>query len=208
MSGAPRMIDHILQALPSPAAVIVGEPTNNHVVSAHKGCLDFLTHITGRAVHSCLNHRGINAISVAARLVIWLDGRQADASANAAASALFDPPFTTFHCGIAPETDVRLEITVDIPAFQYVPGSPAEALMQPLTGDHLVQVKASVTEGGQYQRAGIPTMICGPGTIEQAHLPDEHLEQKQLEDSVGILRRLVLDLSAERPSKASRETAA
>jgi acetylornithine deacetylase len=37
-----------------------------------------------------------------------------------------------------------------------------------------------MTEGGLYQQAGIPTVICGPGSIEQAHKPDEYVDISQL----------------------------
>lgn len=47
------------------------------------------------------------------------------------------------------------------------------------------------TEGGQFQGAGISTVICGPGSIDRAHRPDEFLEVDQLEKCVEVLRLLV-----------------
>ena len=47
------------------------------------------------------------------------------------------------------------------------------------------------TEGGYYQDAGIPTIICGPGHIAQAHQPDEWIAQDQLDACDAFIRRLV-----------------
>ncbi len=50
------------------------------------------------------------------------------------------------------------------------------------------------TEGGRFQQAGIPTVICGPGSIDQAHQPDEYIEVSQLESGIAFMRRLIDDL--------------
>ena len=47
------------------------------------------------------------------------------------------------------------------------------------------------TEGSQYQAAGIPAVICGPGSIEQAHKPDEYIEIEQIEQCIAFMRRLM-----------------
>ncbi len=46
-------------------------------------------------------------------------------------------------------------------------------------------------EAGQFQEAGYSTVICGPGSIEQAHQPDEYLEVSQLERGAQFMARLV-----------------
>ncbi|MFV2030314.1 acetylornithine deacetylase [Neisseria sp. S1] len=50
---------------------------------------------------------------------------------------------------------------------------------------------AYATEGGQFQQAGIHTVICGPGSIEQAHKPDEYVELAQLDRCDAFLRKLI-----------------
>ncbi|MBV9219500.1 MAG: M20/M25/M40 family metallo-hydrolase, partial [Methylobacteriaceae bacterium] len=50
-------------------------------------------------------------------------------------------------------------------------------------------------EAGQFQGAGLPTIVCGPGNIDQAHQPDEYIEMTQIEACVGFMRRLALALS-------------
>jgi acetylornithine deacetylase len=46
------------------------------------------------------------------------------------------------------------------------------------------------TEAGLYQDIGIPAIVCGPGSIEQAHKPDEYIEAKQIGVCEEFLRRL------------------
>jgi acetylornithine deacetylase len=47
------------------------------------------------------------------------------------------------------------------------------------------------TEASWFQRAGIPTVICGPGSIEQAHKPDEYIELSQIAAGEQLLRALI-----------------
>ena len=46
------------------------------------------------------------------------------------------------------------------------------------------------TEAGHYQAAGIATVVCGPGSIDQAHQPDEYITLEQLEAGAAFMRRL------------------
>jgi acetylornithine deacetylase len=50
---------------------------------------------------------------------------------------------------------------------------------------------AFAAEAGQFQQAGFSTVICGPGSIEQAHQPDEYVERSQMERGAGFMRRLI-----------------
>ena len=52
------------------------------------------------------------------------------------------------------------------------------------------------TEGGLYQRAGIPTIVCGPGAIAQAHRADEFIAAAQLDACDAFIRRLGDHLAA------------
>jgi acetylornithine deacetylase len=68
-TGVRPMIAELGGRLAKPRAVIVGEPTSMAVVDAHKGPVRWNVEITGRAAHSSMAHLGVNAISVAARLI-------------------------------------------------------------------------------------------------------------------------------------------
>jgi acetylornithine deacetylase/succinyl-diaminopimelate desuccinylase-like protein len=47
------------------------------------------------------------------------------------------------------------------------------------------------TEGSQFQGAGIPTVVCGPGSIEQAHNPNEFVAIDQVLKCEQFMRRLM-----------------
>ena len=67
----------------------------------------------------------------------------------------------------------------------------AEALVRLLTGANQAQVVSYCTEGGIFQEAGLSTVVCGPGSIDQAHRPDEFIEIAQLEACEDFVRRLI-----------------
>ena len=52
-----------------------------------------------------------------------------------------------------------------------------------------------VAEAGQFQAAGFPTVICGPGSIDQAHKPNEFIDLEQIEQGELFLRKLIQRLS-------------
>jgi acetylornithine deacetylase/succinyl-diaminopimelate desuccinylase-like protein len=51
------------------------------------------------------------------------------------------------------------------------------------------------TEAGRFQSAGVPTIVCGPGSINQAHQPDEFIEIAELSRCISFMRALAGDLS-------------
>jgi acetylornithine deacetylase len=90
-----------------------------------------------------------------------------------------------------PAAGVRVERRSSTPPLAPDPG-PADALARRLAGDNGPErVVAYAAEAGQFQQAGFPTVICGPGSIEQAHQPDEYLEITQLERGAAFMVRLV-----------------
>jgi acetylornithine deacetylase len=74
--------------------------------------------------------------------------------------------------------------------------SAAVALARQLLGDQPTSVVSFGTEAGIYQAAGIPTVVCGPGSIEMAHRPDEYIEISQLEACLDMLSTLTTHLSS------------
>jgi len=68
----------------------------------------------------------------------------------------------------------------------------AEAFARRLAGDNgPARVVAFAAEAGQFQEAGFSTVICGPGSIDQAHQPDEFVEMSQMERGGAFMARLV-----------------
>ncbi|MGO4333539.1 acetylornithine deacetylase [Labrys sp. KB_33_2] len=90
----------------------------------------------------------------------------------------------------APEADIVTELDVAVPALSPDPGSYAETLALRLAGRNRTQAVSYGTEAGHFQLAGIPTVICGPGSIKQAHGADEWIALSELEACAGFLRRL------------------
>lgn len=96
---------------------------------------------------------------------------------------------------IATECDIITELTSYVPGLAREPNGDAEQLARMLTGDNAVHAVAYAAEAGQFQQAGFSTVICGPGSIDQAHQPNEFIELEQVEASIAFSRRLIEHLS-------------
>jgi acetylornithine deacetylase len=71
------------------------------------------------------------------------------------------------------------------------PGSAIEALALELTGQSRTGAAPYYTEGAIYNENGIPTVVCGPGDIDQAHRPNEFITREQLHKGTPFLGRLI-----------------
>jgi len=98
--GVRPLIDHIVQHLPRPKMVIVGEPTNMTVVNAHKSGHSFVTEVTGLEAHSSVTHLGVNSIMAAGELIGELAHIRRDMETRVDHTGRFDPPHTTVHVGM------------------------------------------------------------------------------------------------------------
>ena len=96
----------------------------------------------------------------------------------------------------APEAGVKIETRSSTPPLSPDTSGAAEALARRLAGDNgPARVVSYAAEAGQFQEAGYSTVICGPGSIEQAHQADEYLEISQLERGAAFMARLVEHLA-------------
>ncbi len=68
-------------------------------------------------------------------------------------------------------------------------------LTQRLAGSNTTGKVSFGTEGGLFQQAGIPSVVCGPGSIRQAHRPNEYIELEQIARCEAFLIALLDDLS-------------
>jgi acetylornithine deacetylase len=96
-----------------------------------------------------------------------------------AAEAAFDTRLHAHYPGLAMDED-----------------SPAIHLARELTGANQVEAVAYGTEAGHFQSYGIPAVICGPGSIEQAHRPDEFCKLSELEACEAFLRKVIAKASS------------
>ena len=96
---------------------------------------------------------------------------------------------------INPDTGIRVHVEGDVPGCRPEVNGFAESLARQLTGDNAQHVVSYATEAGQFQDGGYSTIVCGPGSIEQAHQPNEYLSIDQLQAGVEFQRRLMTHLS-------------
>lgn len=95
----------------------------------------------------------------------------------------------------APEGGVRVTRRSNTPGLSIERESAAETLARALTGDNETRAASYAAEAGLFQRAGMPAVLCGPGSIEQAHQPDEWIERTQIEEGARFMKKLVAKLS-------------
>ncbi len=87
----------------------------------------------------------------------------------------------------SPKGDIRKEIIGEVVGFNKEDNSEATNLVCNLTGDNSIGAMSFGTEAGLFQNSGISTVICGPGSIEQAHTVDEFISYDQLKKCLKML---------------------
>ncbi len=101
--------------------------------------------------------------------------------------------------GAFPEADISIEITNSYPSLSTDPSSEVVHLVQGLSGQSAALKVAFGTEGGLFSsHLGVPTVVCGPGSMDQGHKPDEFIEVSELKacDRMmdALLERLVVGI--------------
>lgn len=91
---------------------------------------------------------------------------------------------------IAPDTFIQIDV-IPGPGLAPEDDNPAETLTRRLTGDNAVRTVAYGTDGGHFQLAGFSTVICGAGSIAQAHIPNEYVTVQDFEANGTMLAKLV-----------------
>ena len=244
--GGPAAAKALAALMPTPQAVIVGEPTLMQVVTDHKGKYAYDIVIDGVDAHSSQPQAGANTVVAAARIATYIDDL-AIQHRNAAKDPRFDPPYTSFNVAAitggtamniiprrtelmweyrpVPDDDTptigedvaRYVNDTVLPALRHHTGEgdititprepnvralkretdgPAEQLARMLsgyTGD--AQTVAFGTDGGHFQAKGFSTVVCGPGSIDQAHRPNEWIETAELDAQDAAVKRLIDYLS-------------
>jgi acetylornithine deacetylase len=88
------------------------------------------------------------------------------------------------------EAGFETHIRAQYPGLRHDPHSAALRFACAVTGDNDTRAVAYGTEAGLFQEAGIPAVVCGPGSIEQAHRADEFVALDQLEQCASFLRKV------------------
>src|SRR5471032_2269643 len=93
---------------------------------------------------------------------------------------------------VQPNTGIRLQPLSAYPGLVTSPDSEVARLLALLSGSTEFGTVAFGTEGGLFDQAGIPTVVCGPGSMDQGHKPDEFITLEQLTRCDEMLARLCL----------------
>ncbi|MEQ8281421.1 MAG: acetylornithine deacetylase [Parvibaculum sp.] len=96
------------------------------------------------------------------------------------------PRMRAVHPGAKIETKIRAQA----PGLAPDEGSAGETLVLKLAQCNAAEAVSYGTEAGLFQLADIPTVVCGPGDIAQAHKPDEFVELSQIAECERFMRRL------------------
>jgi acetylornithine deacetylase len=237
-----RRLLEVLRELPiRPRACIIGEPTGMKVTVAHKGKKSLRCHVRGFEAHSSLAPRAVNAVELAAEVIVFLRRMGERFAAEGPYDDDYDVPHTTVHTGvvqggtalnivpkdcwfdfefrhlpdqdpeamfaevcrfaegelqpamraIAPDTGFRWEELSAFPGLDTPVDSEVVELAKALSGGNATIKVAFGTEAGLFSECGIPTIVCGPGSIDQAHKPDEWVSLEQLALCETLVRRLM-----------------
>lgn len=88
------------------------------------------------------------------------------------------------------DTSIGLQPLSAYPGLATAPDSEAAQVLALLSGSQEFGTVAFGTEGGLFHEAGIPTVVCGPGSMDQGHKPDEFISLEQLAACDALLLRL------------------
>ena len=92
---------------------------------------------------------------------------------------------------VHPDTDIEVDTTFWVPGLRPEEDGEAERIVRQITGDNGEHVVSYGTEAGQFQERKYSVVICGPGSIEQAHQPNEFIEVAQFKAGAAFLERML-----------------
>lgn len=186
-TGAPPMIERMLQTVPQASAVIVGEPSMMQAVTGHKGGTGFSVHLQGFEVHSSLMHTGVNAIMHGAKLIEWANEMNAANMAKepTETAAIFTPPWTTVHVGTITggtahnitAKDCRFGLD-----FRVVPGEDP-ARWRALFLDKVREVEAEMQAVVPQTRIEVEQYFAVPGLVPEVNGEAEELVRRLTGDN-------------------------
>jgi len=91
---------------------------------------------------------------------------------------------------VYPDADIVTEVIGEVAGLAVTSENEAREIVTALTGANLCDVVAFGTEAGLFQSLGMSVVVCGPGSISQAHQPDEYVSLDQLEKCLAMLTGL------------------
>jgi acetylornithine deacetylase len=100
---------------------------------------------------------------------------------------------------VYPAARIEIDAVGSVPAHEVTEDVAITQLVRKMTNEYEVRKVSYATEAGLFQQAGISTLICGPGSIEQAHRANEYIELDQLVKCDIFLKKLIAQFSATLP---------
>lgn len=91
---------------------------------------------------------------------------------------------------VHPDCGFVFDLALELPGMSLPPDHPLATAVKQTLGSNSAGKVAYGTEGGLFESVGIPTIVCGPGDIAQAHQPDEWIAEAELESCDRFIRRL------------------
>ena len=88
---------------------------------------------------------------------------------------------------VFPDSFIKKEVIGEVVGFNRLDQSEACEFVSSITGDNSREVVSFGTEAGLFQEVGISTVVCGPGSIEQAHKIDEFIELNEIKKCLKFL---------------------
>ncbi len=103
--------------------------------------------------------------------------------------------FAETHClpemrAVAPEADISIRQANNVPPFAADPSAEVVALVLRLLGQNRTHTVSYGTEAGLFQDAGVPAVVCGPGSISEAHTANEWIAASELDKCSAFLTSL------------------
>jgi len=93
---------------------------------------------------------------------------------------------------VAPETDIRFITKISYDDLDTPPEDPIVSTVKSLAGKNAHSKVSYGAEAGLISRqGGIPSVLCGPGYIAQAHQPNEYVEINQLSECCNFMDKLI-----------------
>ena len=94
---------------------------------------------------------------------------------------------------VASDAGIEFELGMDLPAFGIAPDHPLVRWAQQVASTAHMSAGAVgfATEASMFSRAGIPTVVIGPGSIDQAHKPDEYISYEQVAACEAFFDRII-----------------
>ena len=218
--GVPLLIADMLAHCQLPALAVIGEPTQMRIGLSHRGFYGYRSVFHGRAAHSSDPRLGVSAIEPAAAFVAalaGLGGGEGGMTVNigkiAGGSAInivpercevvweFRPPdemavgsvlaeVANFVAGLPADVSVETMPLARVLPLDCAADSPAAAAARELGGLWPPLAMPFGTEAGFFQQAGVPALVCGPGSIAQAHQPNEWIAIAELAAADRFLARV------------------